>query len=111
MNPIPTTSCAAVFQAVGKPLTLEQFPLPDLKGSEAFARIRCATICGSDLHYWLEGGIGTIRVREPIILGHEAAGAEAVRGLGGEFDAAFGTGFGEGGRIAHAGYWRVSGEW
>lgn len=43
-------------------------------------------ICGSDLHYWLEGGIGTIRVREPIILGHEAAGrieslGEGVTGL------------------------------
>lgn len=43
-------------------------------------------ICGSDLHYWQEGGIGTIRVREPIILGHEAAGriealGEGVEGL------------------------------
>ncbi|MDR7126689.1 L-idonate 5-dehydrogenase [Pseudotabrizicola sp. 4114] len=43
-------------------------------------------ICGSDLHYWLEGGIGTIRVREPIILGHEVAGrieslGEGVTGL------------------------------
>ncbi|MDO8883719.1 L-idonate 5-dehydrogenase [Pseudotabrizicola sp.] len=43
-------------------------------------------ICGSDLHYWLDGGIGTIRVREPIILGHEAAGridalGEGVTGL------------------------------
>ncbi len=31
-------------------------------------------ICGSDMHYLSDGGIGTIRVREPIILGHEASG-------------------------------------
>ena len=36
-------------------------------------------ICGSDLHYYDHGGVGTIRVREPIILGHEASGfVEAV---------------------------------
>lgn len=39
-------------------------------------------VCGSDLHYWLDGGIGTIRVREPIILGHEAAGRIEVLGEG-----------------------------
>ncbi|MDR7127170.1 alcohol dehydrogenase catalytic domain-containing protein [Pseudotabrizicola sp. 4114] len=31
-------------------------------------------ICGSDLQYWLEGGIGTIRVRDPFILGQEGTG-------------------------------------
>ncbi|XWN29223.1 MAG: L-idonate 5-dehydrogenase [Devosia sp.] len=36
-------------------------------------------ICGSDLHYFHHGGIGAIRVVDPIILGHEAAGViEAV---------------------------------
>ncbi|MEI4487549.1 L-idonate 5-dehydrogenase [Frigidibacter sp. MR17.14] len=39
-------------------------------------------ICGSDLHYLLDGGIGTIRVREPIILGHEAAGTVVEIGAG-----------------------------
>ncbi|MCQ0972119.1 L-idonate 5-dehydrogenase [Paracoccus sp. TK19116] len=39
-------------------------------------------ICGSDLHYWHHGGIGTIRVREPIILGHEAAGYVVALGEG-----------------------------
>lgn len=31
-------------------------------------------ICGSDLHYYHHGGFGTVRVREPMILGHEVAG-------------------------------------
>jgi L-idonate 5-dehydrogenase len=37
-------------------------------------RIEAGGICGSDLHYYLHGGFGTIRVREPLILGHEIAG-------------------------------------
>jgi len=39
-------------------------------------------ICGSDMHYLSEGGIGTIRVREPIILGHEASGRVLAVGTG-----------------------------
>lgn len=31
-------------------------------------------ICGSDLHYYHSGGFGPVRVREPIVLGHEAVG-------------------------------------
>lgn len=27
-------------------------------------------ICGSDLHYFQHGGFGTIRLKEPMILGH-----------------------------------------
>ncbi|BCH35191.1 L-idonate 5-dehydrogenase [Mesorhizobium sp. L-8-10] len=43
-------------------------------------------ICGSDLHYYNHGGFGTIRLREPMILGHEVAGTisklgESVSGL------------------------------
>ncbi|WP_424971122.1 L-idonate 5-dehydrogenase [Dinoroseobacter sp. S76] len=42
--------------------------------------IAAGGICGSDLHYYHDGGIGQIRVREPIIVGHEAAGR--IRKLG-----------------------------
>jgi L-idonate 5-dehydrogenase len=41
---------------------------------QAVVAIGAGGICGSDLHYFQDGGIGLIRVREPIILGHEAAG-------------------------------------
>ncbi|KMK68259.1 L-idonate 5-dehydrogenase [Puniceibacterium sp. IMCC21224] len=37
-------------------------------------------ICGSDLHYFNHGGFGAIRLREPMILGHEVSGV--VSGLG-----------------------------
>lgn len=39
-------------------------------------------ICGSDLHYYHDGGFGPIRVREPIILGHEASGTVEALGEG-----------------------------
>lgn len=31
-------------------------------------------ICGSDLHYFHAGGFGTVRIKRPMILGHEVAG-------------------------------------
>jgi L-idonate 5-dehydrogenase len=31
-------------------------------------------ICGSDLHYYNDGGFGAVRLREPMVLGHEVAG-------------------------------------
>jgi len=31
-------------------------------------------ICGSDLHYYNHGGFGTVRLREPMALGHEVSG-------------------------------------
>ncbi len=67
---MPSKSCAAVFHGVGKPLALEHFPLPKLKGSEVLVRIRCATICGSDLHSFY----GRRASPTPSVLGHEMVG-------------------------------------
>jgi L-idonate 5-dehydrogenase len=49
---------------------------------EVLVRVGAGGICGSDLHYYQDGGFGPIRVREPIILGHEAAGTVEVVGDG-----------------------------
>ena len=45
-------------------------------------RIGAGGICGSDLHYYQDGGFGTIRIREPMALGHEVAGTIAAVGTG-----------------------------
>ena len=37
-------------------------------------------VCGSDLHYYNHGGFGAVRLKQPMILGHEVAGF--VSGLG-----------------------------
>jgi L-idonate 5-dehydrogenase len=44
--------------------------------------IEAGGICGSDLHYYNHGGFGTVRVREPMILGHEVAGTIKALGEG-----------------------------
>jgi len=36
-------------------------------------RIARGGICGSDLHYYQHGGFGTVRLREPMVLGHEVS--------------------------------------
>jgi L-idonate 5-dehydrogenase len=41
---------------------------------EVEVRIEAGGICGSDLHYYQDGGFGTVRLKEPMILGHEIAG-------------------------------------
>ena len=57
-------------------------PGPD----EVAVRMARGGICGSDLHYFNHGGFGAIRLREPMILGHEVSGhitalGEGVTGL------------------------------
>ncbi len=44
---------------------------------QVVVRIEAGGICGSDLHYYNHGGFGTVRLREPMILGHEIAGTVA----------------------------------
>jgi L-idonate 5-dehydrogenase len=44
--------------------------------------IKRGGICGSDLHYYKHGGFGTIRLKEPMVLGHEVAGEVTEIGAG-----------------------------
>lgn len=37
-------------------------------------RVAFGGICGSDLHYFQHGGFGTVRIKEPLVLGHEVSG-------------------------------------
>ncbi len=48
---------------------------PDEVPQAGQMRLRLATggICGSDLHYYNHGGFGAVRLREPMILGHEVS--------------------------------------
>ena len=58
---------------------IETRPVGDVGPHQVLVRVGAGGICGSDIHYYWEGGIGTIRVTAPIILGHEVAGTvEAV---------------------------------
>lgn len=70
-----------------KDLRIEEREVRALAADEVQIGVATGGVCGSDLHYYNHGGIGeTIRVREPLILGHEVAGhvtaiGAQVRGL------------------------------
>ena len=41
---------------------------------EELVRVKAVGICGSDLHWYSEAGIGDVRLSRSVLLGHEAAG-------------------------------------
>ncbi|MEL6479786.1 MAG: alcohol dehydrogenase catalytic domain-containing protein, partial [Pseudomonadota bacterium] len=45
-------------------------------------RLAAGGVCGSDLHYYNHGGFGTVRLRQPMVLGHEVAGHVMALGPG-----------------------------
>jgi L-idonate 5-dehydrogenase len=49
---------------------------------EVRVRIETGGICGSDLHYYQHGGFGAVRIRQPMVLGHEVAGVVEALGAG-----------------------------
>lgn len=64
---------AAVIHAP-RDLRIEEADVPGIGPRDVEVRIRAGGICGSDLHYYLHGGFGTVRLQQPMILGHEIAG-------------------------------------
>lgn len=57
---------------------------PEEKPGPGQVRLRLATggICGSDLHYYNHGGFGAVRLKEPMILGHEVSAHVEMLGEG-----------------------------
>ncbi|HET9977671.1 MAG TPA: L-idonate 5-dehydrogenase [Burkholderiaceae bacterium] len=76
---------ALVIHAPGD-LRVEDLPTPAVGPGQVRVRVRTGGICGSDLHYYQHGGFGSIRIQQPMVLGHEVAGVieevgAAVAGL------------------------------
>ncbi|KAJ8417638.1 hypothetical protein AAFF_G00224810 [Aldrovandia affinis] len=55
-------------------LRLEHRPIPEPGPNEVLLQMHSVGICGSDVHYWQHGRIGSFEVKKPMVLGHEAAG-------------------------------------
>jgi len=55
-------------------LRLADEPAPVPGPAEALVRVTAVGICGSDLHWYDESGIGEAVLTRPLVLGHEAAG-------------------------------------
>ncbi|KLU59675.1 sorbitol dehydrogenase [Peptococcaceae bacterium CEB3] len=65
---------AAVLRKM-QDLVIEEVPEPSsTPPGHVKVAVKAVGICGSDVHYYKEGAIGSFVVREPMILGHEVGG-------------------------------------
>ena len=65
-----------------KDLRIEERDSAPPKAGEVQVHIAAGGVCGSDLHYYNHGGFGPVRLKEPMILGHEVSGHISAIGSG-----------------------------
>lgn len=65
-----------------KDLRIENQPAETPGPGQVQITMAAGGICGSDLHYYQHGGFGTVRLKEPMILGHEVSGHVSAIGAG-----------------------------
>ncbi|KAI0475560.1 GroES-like protein [Xylariaceae sp. FL0804] len=63
-------------------LKMVDAPIHEPGSGEVTLQIKCSGICGSDMHLWKSGRIGSLEVKGDCILGHEAAGIVLKCGQG-----------------------------
>ncbi len=63
-----------------KDLRYEEVADQPLGPGDVRLKIEVGGICGSDLHYYRQGGFGAVRIRHPMVLGHEIAGVVVETG-------------------------------
>jgi L-iditol 2-dehydrogenase len=65
-------------------LRLADEPMPPASSGRSLVRVTAVGLCGSDLHWYGEGGIGDARLEEPLVVGHEFAGVVVDGALAGQ---------------------------
>ncbi|MFN3824810.1 MAG: L-idonate 5-dehydrogenase [Pseudorhodobacter sp.] len=63
-------------------LRIEDRPVESPGPGQVRLRLATGGVCGSDLHYFHNGGFGAVRLKEPMILGHEVSAHVAELGAG-----------------------------
>ena len=63
-------------------LRVEEVASEALCAGQVRVKLETGGICGSDLHYYNHGGFGVVRLKEPMILGHEVSGRVIETGSG-----------------------------
>lgn len=61
-------------------LRVSDGPVQEMGPGKVRLRVQRGGICGSDLHYYYHGGFGPVKLREPMILGHEVSGVVVEAG-------------------------------
>ena len=74
------TMKAAVVRAFGKPLTIEELPVPTPGPGEVLVKIMATGVCHTDLH--AADGDWAVKPTPPFVPGHEGAGIVAALGAG-----------------------------
>lgn len=74
------TMKAAVVRAFGKPLTIEELPVPSPGPGEVLVKIMATGVCHTDLH--AADGDWPVKPTPPFVPGHEGAGIVAALGAG-----------------------------
>ena len=69
---------AAVVRELGKPLAIEEVPVPEPKENQILVRIAATGICHTDLH--AAKGDWPVKPNPPFIPGHEGVGTVAAVG-------------------------------
>lgn len=64
----------ALILHAAKDLRIEEREITKPQAEEVLIELAVGGICGSDLHYYNHGGFGAVRLRQPMILGHEVSG-------------------------------------
>ncbi len=71
---------AAVVRELGKPLAIEEIPIPEPGAGEVLVKIRASGVCHTDLH--AADGDWPVKPTPPFVPGHEGAGIVAKIGPG-----------------------------
>ena len=81
VQPLDTTTRAAVLHDI-RDVRIEDRPLTPPGAGELLVAVTAVGVCGSDVHYYEHGRIGSFVVTSPLVLGHEAAGVVVATGPG-----------------------------
>lgn len=72
----------AIVIHAARDLRIEDRPVEEPQAGQLRLSLVTGGICGSDLHYYNHGGFGAVRLREPMILGHEVSARVEAIGAG-----------------------------
>src|SRR5438874_1794735 len=78
-EPHTPTNLVAVLHGPGD-VRLEAREIPAVGRRDVLVEVRSVGVCGSDIHYYEHGRIGSFVVEEPLVLGHEVSGVVVERG-------------------------------
>ncbi|MEM0905860.1 MAG: L-idonate 5-dehydrogenase [Pseudomonadota bacterium] len=70
----------AIVIHAAKDLRIEEYPIAPMGPRQVTVKMAAGGVCGSDLHYYNDGGFGPITLKEPMILGHEVSGVVSAVG-------------------------------